>query len=223
MKAFKRILLGLSIGFSSRALWAAELSPFLREPHIGVTLTSLKMPETFAKDLMSGLTNRILLRINVKLDDKIVAERFVEIGIKYDLWDEQFRLNAHGGTPLTLARSFNGRSELMSFLSSIRIVDLIEAQRVTVTTPLVFEAAVLFNPIEKERMEKIQKWVAQNSTSTTMSTNADGSMRIVGGIRQNAVFNKIFEEFTMGASVVAASKDFATSKPIRLSELPREK
>jgi hypothetical protein len=74
---------------------------------------------------------------------------------------------------------------------------------------------ILLNPVERERIEAIKKWVAENSTYTPADTTGFSDKR-VGSSRSNEIFNKIFEQYAGGAKVVAAWKESAFSKPFKI-------
>ena len=70
---------------------AADITPVVRDRHIGARVRGLALPDSLRKDLRSGLTNRLLLRITLLAGDQTLANANVEIALKYDLWDERFR------------------------------------------------------------------------------------------------------------------------------------
>jgi hypothetical protein len=79
---------------------------------------------------------------------------------------------------------------------------------------------MLLNPIERERLEAIKKWVIENNTSIPADTSGFSDKR-VGSSRSNEVFNKIFEQYAQGADVAASWKESLSSSPFKIPELER--
>ena len=79
---------------------------------------------------------------------------------------------------------------------------------------------MLLNPIERERLEAIKKWVIENNISIPADTSGFSDKR-VGNSRSNEVFNKIFEQYARGAEVAAAWTESLSSKPFKISEAER--
>jgi hypothetical protein len=81
-------------------------------------------------------------------------------------------------------------------------------------------AEVLLNPIDAERMEKIRKWVAENST---YAPGQSGVPDASTSNTSNDLFNRIFEQFASGASTAAAWRETAVSGPFRPESVPHER
>jgi hypothetical protein len=81
---------------------------------------------------------------------------------------------------------------------------------------------MLLNPIERERIDAIKKWVAENSTYTPADTTGFSDKR-VGSSHSNAIFNKIFEQYAHGADVAATWKESFSSKPFRIGDVGDER
>src|ERR1700756_1714739 len=76
-------------------VWGAELVPILDDGQLGGVLRAVDLPPTVKKDLVSGLTNRIVIRISLLSSRQIVAQAAVDVAVKYDLWDETFVLRVN--------------------------------------------------------------------------------------------------------------------------------
>ena len=53
-------------------------------------IDALAFPATLPRELASGLTNRLYVRVSVLDGQAVVQMRTVEITIRYDLWEEKF-------------------------------------------------------------------------------------------------------------------------------------
>ena len=204
------LLLQASIG------WAAQLTPSLDGGQMSVLIESTAWPDTLRKDLTSGLTTRILIRVTLAREAAIVQQRAVEIAVRYDLWDERFVMSValDGAKAETL--TIKSLDEVRAALRQLRLPRLFAtsgmppAQSHTVTTE------ILLNPVDRERMEMIRKWVAENSIAA-----ADIGNRNTGGLSV-AIFNRIFEQYAKGADIAAIWRETSTSRPFRLEELNDE-
>lgn len=211
------LLLVLSV---SRAL-AAQVLPLLENRYAGVTLHELPFPDTLRKDLKSGLTNRLLIRIQLLEQSRQVAQRSVEMAIKYDLWDETFRLTVTVGGTVTSAQTLSSLDDVMARLNA-RLPNLFATSEVDEDHPLVLKVDLLLNPIEKERMEQIRKWVADNTTPTApVDPDRPASSAPLGQSASDAIFNRIFEQYAAGADVASAWHLTLVSQPFTLNAYVR--
>src|SRR5262245_5835164 len=85
----KPLALALLLLLSQVAL-AAELTPFLYEEQLCARIVGTSFPENLSKELTSGLTNRILVRVVLSAGGETIGQKSVELAIRYDLWDENF-------------------------------------------------------------------------------------------------------------------------------------
>jgi hypothetical protein len=201
---------------------AADLLPVREGDRIGAHVTGLRLPEGLRKDLRSGLTTRMLLRIELLADARVVETRMVELAVKYDLWDENFLLTiTPGGTP---PRVLNADSEVLALLSDVSLPRLFELSRFVAGREHVLKCDVLLNPIEEERLALIRKWVAENSVPS-MNQGVDaarGGPGPAAGTAYGDLFNRIFERYASGDGGVAAWTDSLRSRPFRPEAVPNE-
>lgn len=212
---------------------AAEIIPYRRNDSLGVHIRDIGFPETLRKDLVSGLTNRILIRIVLTEEVRSVAEasvaeksaapiaeRRMSIEIKYDLWEETFNLSvfahdaadAEARAAITTQQQFAKVEETLAYLANLDFPGLFSTAALPQQQRFVWKAEVLLNPIDRERMEKIRKWVAQNST---YSATGGGGFRSVSpsGSASATLFNQIFEQYAAGADIAAAWRETIVSPP----------
>jgi hypothetical protein len=194
--------------------WTAQLTPSLEGGQLSVLVESTALPDALRKDLTSGLTNRILVRVTLSRDAEIVQQRAVELAVRYDLWDERFVMSVTLDGVEAEARSLKSLDEMQAVLRQLRLPRLFATTGMTATELHTITAEILLNPVDRERMEMIRKWVAENSIAP-----ADIGGRNMGGLSL-AVFNRIFEQYAKGARIAAIWRETLTSRPFRLEELP---
>jgi hypothetical protein len=220
VRAFIPIALLLLVPFSQG--WADEISPFIRGSDLGVTLKGIPYPGTLSKDLSSGLTNRILIRVALVDQDQPIDQRAVEIAVKYDLWDETFSMSVSIDTAVAEAHLYSNIESVRAALANTRLPALFKVGELRANHEVTVKVDVLLNPLDRERMEKIRKWVAQNSTYTPLDPTSVGSARPAGSSASNQLFNKIFEQYTAESDVAAVWNETIVSKPFKPGDLPRD-
>jgi hypothetical protein len=203
---------------------SAQLIPVLKEHRIGVLLENVRLPQRFRDDLRSGLTSRILIQITLLEAKKPVANKVVDIALKYDLWDETFgatiAVDNVSGEPHVLTRV----DDVIAMLSRLNIPGLFSTGPLQGSKDLTLEARVLFNPLERERLEEIRSWVAENSRPASVDPASRGSLAAPPvATDSRSLFNKIFDQYAAGAAVAAAFADSGASKPFKLEDLHDEK
>jgi hypothetical protein len=189
---------------------AADIAPMIRDRHIGARIRGLALPDSLRKDLRSGLTNRLLLRISLLEGGQTLASANVEIALKYDLWDERFRSQLTvNGTPLS-APELRTVEDAWKWLVDLRLMPLFDPPATTAAVTM--RAEVLLNPIERERMDQIREWVKQNSRYVPLegapSAASDSS---------NSIFNRIFERYATNPDTAAQWREEVKSAPFDAS------
>ncbi len=202
-------LLGLLWSASS---FAADVIPILDGPALGAEIRDLQPPETLRKDLVSGLTNRVLIRVTLMSGSESLAQRAVELTVRYDLWDEVFRLRTLLDGATLNATTVKSAEEALAFLHNVRLAGLFARSARTHAGALILKAEVLLNPIDRERMDEIRKWVRQNTAPGSPGPTglSPGGMTSSSA---NAIFNRIFEQYATGAEFAASWKEALTSQP----------
>lgn len=213
------VLLGLVLIWPAVTL-SAQVTAVLKEHRMGFLLENVKLPQKFRDDLRSGLTSRILVQVTVLEAKKPLANKVIDIAVKYDLWDETFGVTIAvdnvNREPQVLTRT----EDVIAMLSRLNIPDLFSTDTLQGSKELTLAAHVLFNPLERERLEEIRKWVAENSRPTGVDPASGGSLAAPPvATDSRSLFNKIFEQYAAGAAVAAAFADSATSKPFKLEDL----
>lgn len=201
-----RILCLMAVLLFGAATQAADLSPVIRDDHIGARVRGLALPESLRKDLRSGLTNRLLLRITLLEGEQTIATANVEIALKYDLWDERFRSALSVNGVQQNAPELRTVEDAWKWLVDLTLMPLFD--RRATTTAETMRAEALLNPIERERMDQILEWVKRNSRYVPLegpsSAASDSS---------NSIFNRIFERYAADPDSVAQWREEVRSAP----------
>jgi hypothetical protein len=202
---------------------AAHLAPFVEASRLGANLSDVALPPSVRSDFASGLTNRILIQVSLQQSAERITHAIAAIEIKYDLWDENYRLAISVNGLEVLSRTLAKADEVIAALSTVHLPGLFATSGIADGAPLRINAEILFDPLEKARMDEVRKWVAENSGPQSESTPALGSQgQAAPPVAQgNSLFNRIFEQYAGGATVAAAWRDSAQSAGFSLREFRR--
>jgi hypothetical protein len=216
-------LLLLLLLLSPLSTLSAELNPFLQEHHLGVIVAHVRLPPTLRKDLASGLTNKILIRLALFQDGKPLTRKLVDIAVRYDLWEETFSMDTRVDDVMVDSQTYRQMDDVVAALGNLRLPGLFPSQAAP-RSQLALTAELLFNPVQKERMDEIRKWVAENSAAALPdpTTVRPGLSAPAPASDSRALFNRIFQQYAAGASIAAAWKDAGSSKPFKVEELRDE-
>ena len=202
--------------FALASAAAAELTPFLSEGDLGVVLIDARLPASLERDLTSGLTNRLLIRTTLDHMGRR-TQRSAEVAIRYDLWDENFTIETRIDA-ITVARTtLSSVQEVRTYLARLRLAKLFDTAGLNRSTRLSITAELLLNPIDRERMENIKKWVAENSTRAPL--DPAGALGANDASLANALFNKIFEQYASGSDMAASWQQRVSTLPFTLDAL----
>jgi hypothetical protein len=205
--------------FAATDVLGAQLTPLLQGGELGVDLQGASLPPTIRKDLVSGLTNRIVIRVTLVSPGQPAAERLVGFAIKYDLWEETFGVKVDVDALPVSASTGQRLDEVIAMLNDLNLPRLFAVDAATAGRSLALTAEILFDPIEKARMEEIRKWVAENNHSGPPDASSLSAGLPAPRSTSARLFNRIFEQYAAGASVAATWKQTVTSKPFKLEEL----
>jgi hypothetical protein len=199
---------------------AAEVLPFLENGMLGATVRGLQLPQSAPKDLRSGLTNHVMVRVTLQAPGRPTGQRVAEIAVKYDLWDETFRFTLTLDGRVLRSETHATLAAVMAGLQDLALPSLFPEAGLAQGVSHTLRAEVLLNPIDAERMEKIRIWVAENSTYAPGQAGLPDNRTTS---TSNDLFNRIFEQFASGASTVAAWRETATSAAFRPETVPHER
>ena len=192
---------------------AAEVVVSLTDGRVNVRIDALQYPQTLPRELTSGLTNRILARVTLLDGTDVLQQRTAEIAVRYDLWDQTFAVII-GIEGAVQSRSFADLAQLSAFLAALELRGLFEYGTLAPDRELVVSAELLLNPIGREKLGMIRKWVAGNSTPQPGGDSATSG--------HSELFNRIFEQYADGSQLVATWRVVVASRAFRLNSLPHE-
>jgi len=211
-----RYLAMIAVFLYAADAFGGQLTPAVQKGQLGLILDAPAYPDTLGKDLTSGLTNRILIRVTLARGTEVVGTRAVEIAVRYDLWDEHFTTTVTLDGAQTDVKIITGMEQMQAFLRRLSLPRLFAGNGLEHAPPLTLTAEVLLNPVDRERMEMIRKWVAQNNVGPgAVGGRNNGDLAV-------AIFNKIFEQYSKGADVAAVWRETSVSRPFLLEELADE-
>lgn len=181
---------------------------------LGARIDATSFPDTLPKELTSGLTNRLYARVTLADIRGEIDQRNVEVAIRYDLWDQKFSVTATTYGAESESRSVANLAELNSMLNALPLPGLFDLTKLPAARDLTLRVDLLLNPIDREKMRMIRKWVAQNSTPDAGPEK--------GISTSNTLFNQIFEQYARGSDLAAVWRTQATSEPFRMDSLQNE-
>jgi hypothetical protein len=194
---------------------AAELVPYSEGDFIGVQLRGMRLPDSLRQDLVSGLTNRMLIRMTLATEGRTISQSVVAIGVKYDLWEESFRMTLSVDDRELPAQTFARIEDVLNVLADLPLNAVFRSSDLQAGRAHTLLADVLFDPVDRERMENIRRWVSRNSTIPT-----SGAPTPTGASSPSAaLFNAIFEQYAEGADIASTARDSATSAAFRPEQL----
>lgn len=211
----RRALSLIGLLLLSAVTQASDITPVIHERHLGARVRGLALPESLRKELRSGLTNRILLRITLLEGTQQRASANVEIALKYDLWDERFhsQLTINGNT--VSAPDLRTVEGAWAWLVDLSLAPLFDRPATAATFTM--QAEALLNPIERERMEQIREWVKENSRYVPL----EGAPGAASEAASNSVFNRIFERYSANQDLAAQWREEAVSASFAVSARER--
>ena len=168
-------------------------------------------PANLPKDLVSGLTNRLYARISLLDSGRVLEQRAMELALRYDLWDEKFSLVSTMNETVVESRTLANIAEAESMLAALSLPDLFDIGRLADKRDYLLRVELLLNPIDREKMRAIRKWVSQNTSPTVVGDQMSAS---------NAVFNRIFEQYA--DSDLAAAWRVALEETFRVESVTHE-
>jgi len=192
---------------------AATVSATQTNGAVGVRVEALAFPESLPRELVSGLTNRLYLRVTALDGATSLQVSTVEFAIRYDLWEETFTVTRTVNAEPAETLKFAGAAEINVFLQSLHVPRIFAARVLPPERPLTLRAELLLNPIGQEKLRMIRKWVAENSAPV----NADQGIST-----SNTVFNRIFEQYADGSDLAAVWRVDLVSPPFRLAPQAHE-
>lgn len=210
-----KCVLALLLAMVGAGATAAEVTVSLLDGKLRARVDALAYPASLQKELTSGLTNRLYSRVTLADAGAVLAQKVVETAIRYDLWDQNFAVVTTLDGVALETRDVASLADVTALLAALPLPALFDAATVPTARDLTLRVEVLLNPIDREKMRMIRKWVAQNSTP---QAGGDQGVSI-----SNSIFNRIFEQYADGSDVAAAWQTTVTSGAFRIDMLKHER
>lgn len=208
MKVWLLTLISVVIVKQAQAL---QVSPLAHDDQLGVKISQINYPSDLGKELKSGLTTRLYIRVQLLKSASVVKESLSEVSVRYDLWDEDFIVSFVSNNREGTTHKVKSATEMLENLQSFTFESAF-ARPTSSDQPFKIRVDLLLNPIEKEKMEKIRKWVARNSVANPMDPTGGRTTKTTQA-QGETLFNTIFEQFTKGAEVAGVWKASGESTP----------
>lgn len=213
-------LIPLIIVIYNVTLQAAQVKPFFQKNSLGVTLQDLQYPTHFEKNLRSGLTHRF--QFNIRTDLPFLSETVRTINIKYDLWSEKYQIAIEEHPSKQFVENVN-LEKLNLILKRIQFKNLLPAKQLSDTVTFSMNIQIRLNPIEKERIKAIQKWIVENSTTQPLSFSSDTSIpKLMLPAKKKTLFSWIFNQNTEKMSEASEWQITTPSISIHRESIPHE-
>lgn len=188
--------------------FSAELAAKIEPGGLGIRIVGLTYPADLPKDLTSGLTSRLYARVSLMASGGALLERrTVEIAVRYELWDETWLVTTLVDGRVIETRVLRDLAQTQAFLAAPEIPRLFG--NAPSNRDLVLRAELLLNPIDREKLRMLRKWVADNSTPEAGGEAASST--------SNALFNRIFEQYADGEQLAAKWHLSLDSRPFRVN------
>ncbi len=197
---------------------AAEVVPRVESGQLAVSLIDVAWPDSLSPDLKSGIENKILARFTLLAGIQFLQQIDATIFVKYDLWDEVFRVRMTVGSESRPQLEFKGARDLLAYLARLDFPKLIALDALPQGGPLTLQSDVLINPVEREKIERLRKWVAANSVPNAIGTAQSATLTS----RPNDLFNRIFEQYVAGDEMPAPWKTTVISRTFDLKSMVPE-
>jgi len=207
--------------------FSAQLAISLQASNLKTLISDVAFPARLPQDLKSGLTNSILIRLSRLRGSQGEAQADVLVAVRYDLWDEVFSVTETAGNATVYKEQFGSVDQVMTFLSRIPIPDVFGLEKRSTAETYRLRAQILLNPIEKERLDNLRKWVAENAgTVGSVEAAAPGTLGTgvgapAGAPAPNSLFNRIFRGYS-GTGAAATWLESVESKPFTVKDLAHD-
>lgn len=220
-------LLALSILVLTPAV-GGELTVSRAGGSITAVLRGLPFPASLPKDLESGLTTQLLVHLTLLENGRAGVQRDIDVAVRYDLWDEDFPVTETAGHTVLRSQVFATLAQVTRFLGNITLPRVLPAAGLIPGRSYTLSAQVLLNPIQRERMERLKKWVAENGASerpaTPVSTAPLGNGPTVPAAvaPPESLFDRIFQQYASGLESSSVWRQTLVSAPFTLEDLSRD-
>ncbi|MBT4763294.1 MAG: hypothetical protein HOO06_16490 [Bdellovibrionaceae bacterium] len=207
--------------FSSNS-WALNLIPIRGVKKMGLRINNINYPEKLKSEISSGLVTKILIQLSLLENQIILDNQIIELRIQYDLWDENYMVKGAMNKRKLETIYYKNRELLLEKMNRLKFNNIFKLTPGIKGENLQIKADILLNPIYKEKMHHIRKWVAENSISATLGGSNKTNLKAVRS-SGNPMFNRIFEQLTQGENMAGVWRVTGKTKKFHLEDLKIEK
>lgn len=165
-----------------------------------ISTSNINYPQDILNiELRSGLPNTIDLLIILSQNGIQLTQKIKRFSVTYDLWDEFYLIKELGSNKNNDVRVDSDKA-LKKALSSFDIFMPYDSKLFDPEIPIAVSAQILFNPVQSQRVKKIQNWIRTskgfdkfnnedelNSDSSSQSNTSPSAINSVGRAGQQAL------------------------------------
>ncbi|MCX7944857.1 MAG: hypothetical protein N2746_10165 [Deltaproteobacteria bacterium] len=128
---------------------------------------NVKNPKELYKRLSSGLSNRLILSIEIKerRGGTIAFKKEYVFEVIYDVWDEKYRLFTFDPTKKLRFETSN-KEEIYTKFVEIEDLRICDVKALSADTLYNIKVKVIINPVSKEIIEKIKEYLADPESTS---------------------------------------------------------
>lgn len=165
---------------------AMTVSPTIDNGQLSVTVAQLQYPKAkLGKALKSGLPNNISLWLSLTHNGKQIQAVHLNHQITFDLWDEVYLLQSRSSTGVQSSHSVKSLEQLLQMLSSMTIDNIMPERAIATSNGYQLKAQVIVNPVQIERIKKIQAWIASSNGYSKPAGNLTQRAATISNVTAN--------------------------------------
>lgn len=198
---------------------AISVMPTQQGRRLGVKIEKIAYPQKLLAELKSGFTNRLIVEIQIQVENKVVGKKQIQLVSKYDLWEETFTLFLVSDGIVLKKQTYTKIAEVIKSLDPLIATDVMAIpSSINSGQSFFLRVELSLNPIEKEKMQEVQKWVRENSTAA-----ASGFSGIISRPVSGKMFADLFSQVAQGQDNAATWRVSAESAPMLWKDLRESK
>jgi hypothetical protein len=145
------------------------------------------LSEKSKKELSSGIsTQMVILAKLVEVPERTITQQIVSMDAKYNLWDENFRLQHSNGDKKILKT----QAELEIAIQNPGPFILFQVNELKSNAAYRVDVIQTINPLEAERLESVRNWVIGQKVSIQAASSAKDQASRGGGA--DSAFSELF-------------------------------
>lgn len=200
---------------------AEGVRPFKGGDYLGAYVECSSYPvEPLKKQLSTGFSTMFLIKARLVRGEWKSEEVLSYMEMFYDLWDEVYVLKQSSARK-TDQKQFKTQEKLLEYLGSFATHDIIPLNKLKKDKKFSIEINISMNPISKDRVEKMKKWLAESTVNPSLHKTgaSEGESTKDFGMQFNRLFKKIFDEYTQSGTTKAEWSVQLLSQPVEVNSL----